>query len=194
MLALAGKLGWFLMVTAWYVIRLPHERKAKRELISHTGRNAGETLRMLIAGTGLGIMPLLFFWTGFPAAFSYQPSIVQLLAGAIAGFAALRIFWLTHQALGEFWSVSLDLKEKHRLVTQGIYQSLRHPMYAGFWLMALGQALLLANWIAGFAGLFGFAFLFFTRIGPEETLMESQFGQEYRDYCHRTWRIIPHVW
>jgi protein-S-isoprenylcysteine O-methyltransferase Ste14 len=106
----------------------------------------------------------------------------------------LRIFWLTHQALGQFWSVSLDLKDKHRLVTHGIYHRLRHPMYTGFWLMALGQALLLANWIAGLAGLFGFAFLFFTRIGPEERLMESEFGQEYRDYCQRTWRIIPHVW
>lgn len=194
MLALTGKLGWLLMVTAWYVIRLPHERKAKREQISRTGRGAGETLRMLIAGTGLGVAPAIFFWAGFPARFSYQPSIVQLMAGAIAGFAALRIFWLTHQALGEFWSVSLDLKQKHRLVTHGIYQSLRHPMYTGFWLMALGQALLLANWIAGLAGLSGFAFLFFTRIGPEEKLMESQFGQEYRDYCQRTWRIIPHVW
>ena len=48
--------------------------------------------------------------------------------------------------------------------------------------MALAQALLLPNWFAGLAGLACFGFLFFSRVGPEERMMEEAFGDEYRAY------------
>ena len=108
--------------------------------------------------------------------------------------AALIMFRLTHKALGKMWSVSLQLKQDHKLITTGIYRRLRHPMYTAFWLMALAQALLLPNWIAGPAGLVGFGFLFFSRVGPEERLMEQAFGDEYRDYKARTKRVIPFIY
>ncbi len=90
-------------------------------------------------------------------------------------------------------SHSLDLRENHRLVTAGIYARLRHPMYTAFWLWALAQPFLLANWLAGFAGIVGFGTLYFLRVGQEERMMEERFGQEYRDYCARTRRILPGI-
>jgi protein-S-isoprenylcysteine O-methyltransferase Ste14 len=27
------------------------------------------------------------------------------------------------------WSIALEVREKHQLVTQGIYRHIRHPMY-----------------------------------------------------------------
>ena len=44
------------------------------------------------------------------------------------------------------------------------------------------------------AGMAGFGFLFFLRIGPEERMMEQKFGDEYVSYKSRTDRIIPGVW
>jgi protein-S-isoprenylcysteine O-methyltransferase Ste14 len=64
-------------------------------------------------------------------------------------------------------------------------------MYSAFWLTAVAQALLLPNLLGGLAGLAGFGLLFFLRIGPEERMMEEAFGEEYRAYRKRTWRIIP---
>jgi protein-S-isoprenylcysteine O-methyltransferase Ste14 len=64
-------------------------------------------------------------------------------------------------------------------------------MYSAFWLMALAQALLLPNLLGGLAGLVGFGLLFALRIGPEERMMEEAFGEEYRAYRKRTWRVIP---
>ena len=68
---------------------------------------------------------------------------------------------------------------------------MRHPMYAAFWLWAIAQALLLPNWIAGPAGLVGFGTLFFLRIRREEEMMIEIFGDEYRSYMRRTWKVLP---
>jgi protein-S-isoprenylcysteine O-methyltransferase Ste14 len=101
------------------------------------------------------------------------------------------MFRLTHKALGRNWSVSLQLKDDHKLITNGIYSRIRHPMYTAFWLMALAQALLLPNWIAGLAGIAGFGTLYLLRVRHEEALMLAGFGAEYQAYMDRTGRLLP---
>jgi protein-S-isoprenylcysteine O-methyltransferase Ste14 len=108
--------------------------------------------------------------------------------------ACLWLFYRTHRDLGQNWSVSLDLRERHTLVTTGVYGVVRHPMYSGFWLMAVAQLLLLPNWIAGPAGLIGFGILFFGRLRREEEMMITAFGDEYRTYMRRTSRVIPGIY
>ncbi|MCK5933874.1 MAG: isoprenylcysteine carboxylmethyltransferase family protein [Fulvimarina manganoxydans] len=191
---LLGQIAWVLMVVGWYVIRFPFERRAKRARVSATRRGLPETVRMVISFTGLGVLPGLFVATGFPRFATYEPIALQTGLGLLAALLALVLFRLTHKALGKMWSVSLDIRDKHKLVTSGIYKRVRHPMYTAFWTMALAQALLLPNWIAGLSGLVGFGTLFFLRIGPEETMMEETFGEEYRAYKARTARIIPGVY
>src|SRR5258705_10175348 len=104
---------------------------------------------------------------------------------------ALLMFKLTHRALGRNWSVRLDVREDHQLITDGIYRRIRHPMYTAFWLWASAQALLLPNWVAGFAGLVGFGILFFGRIAEEEQMMLEAFVSRNHDYMSRTHRVIP---
>ncbi|SMD12749.1 Protein-S-isoprenylcysteine O-methyltransferase Ste14 [Fulvimarina manganoxydans] len=193
-LVLLGQIAWVLMVVGWYVIRFPFERRAKRARVSATRRGLAETLRMAISFTGLGVLPGLFVATGFPRFATYEPIALQAGLGLLAALLALVLFRLTHKALGKMWSVSLDIRDKHKLVTSGIYKRVRHPMYTAFWTMALAQALLLPNWIAGLSGLVGFGTLFFLRIGPEEAMMEETFGEDYRAYKERTARIIPGVY
>jgi protein-S-isoprenylcysteine O-methyltransferase Ste14 len=106
---------------------------------------------------------------------------------------ALIGFYRTHRDLGRFWSVTLEIRQTHELVTTGVYRHVRHPMYAAFFLWAVAQALLLPNWIAGPAGLVGFGTLFGLRVWREERMMEAAFGDAYRAYAARTWRVIPGV-
>jgi len=108
--------------------------------------------------------------------------------------ASLWLFYRTHKDLGRNWSVTLEVRDRHTLVTNGVYSRVRHPMYSAFWLWALAQALLLPNWIAGPAGLIGFGTLFFLRVGREEALMTETFGDEYRRYMARTARILPGIY
>ena len=191
---LIGKICWVLLVAGWYVIRYPFERRAKRRRVEKTARGRAETIRMLISLSGLGIVPGVFVATGFPRFATYAPSPFQTGLGIVALIGALILFRLTHKALGKMWSVSLDIRDKHELVTTGIYARVRHPMYTAFWTMALAQALLIPNLVAGLAGLVGFGTLYFLRVGPEEEMMEETFGAAYRDYCKRSARLVPGVY
>lgn len=188
-----AKAIWVLLAVGWYVIRIPHERRARKTPVRRSDRGPREWLLLGVSFAGLGVLPLLYVATGFPAFADYAFRPVQAWLGAVVAVAALVMFRLTHKALGRNWSVSLDLRETHKLVTHGVYARVRHPMYTAFWLWAAAQALLLPNWVAGLAGLVGFGTLYVFRVGREERLMLDAFGDEYRAYMGRTARLLPWI-
>ncbi len=188
-----AKTIWVLLVAGWYVLRIPFERKAKKARIVRDELAMPERIRLSISLTGLGIIPMIYVFSGFPrwADYAVQPPLTVL--GLVAAVAALVMFRLTHKALGRNWSVSLQLKDDHKLITHGIYSRIRHPMYSAFWLMAIAQALLLPNLVAGLAGIVGFGTLYLLRVGHEERLMIEGFGAEYEAYMQRTGRLWPRL-
>jgi protein-S-isoprenylcysteine O-methyltransferase Ste14 len=191
MTATIAKIVWVALAVGWYLLRIPHERRSKKTPVSLDGMDRLEIARLLISLTGLGIIPFIYVASGFPA-FANRPHSPWLaLLGAIVAIAALVMFHLTHQALGRYWSVSLQMRENHKLISDGVYARIRHPMYTAFWLWAIAQALLLPNWIAGLSGLVGFGTLYLLRVGPEEEMLVKTFGEEYRAYMRRTGRLTP---
>lgn len=190
-----SKIAWAVGVVSWYVLRIPFERKARRMKVTNAAhRNARDMTLLTISTLGLGIVPGIYALTGWPRLASYPITSVQVVAGVLVFLWALWLFWRTHKAIGRYWSVTLEIKEKHELVTTGVYARVRHPMYSAFFLWALAQALLLPNWIAGPAGLIGFGILFFFRVGREEQMMREAFGAEYDAYVRRTKRVIPGIY
>lgn len=186
-----AKAIFVLLTVAWYAVRLPHVRRSRRTPVVRSARDYREWALLLISLTGLGILPFVYIATGFPRAAEYPFRPAQAWLGLFVAIAAFAMFYLTHRALGRNWSVSLDVRRDHRLVTAGIYQHVRHPMYSAFWLWAVAQALLLPNWVAGLSGLVGFGILYFFRVSREEKLMLEVFGDDYRAYMARTKRLMP---
>jgi protein-S-isoprenylcysteine O-methyltransferase Ste14 len=190
-LLLVSKFVWLAGVTGWFFIRLPHQRKARKTRVSVSARTPVEVASTVISGTGLGLIPAIYVFTPLFAFADHPHHPAFFVLGALCFALALWLFRLTHKALGKFWSVSLDLKDDHKLVTDGIYSKIRHPMYSAFWLWAIAQAFLLPNWVAGLSGLLCFGWLYFQRVGNEEKMMEAEFGEEYRHYASRTGRVWP---
>jgi len=188
-----SKVIFVALVIGWYLIRYKYARRSRRARVVRSARGPLETALLLISLSGLGLVPLAYVATGMPrfADHSFYPWLAWL--GSFFAIAALGVFHLTHRALGRNWSISLDVRENHELVTEGIYRRVRHPMYSAFWLWAIAQALLLPNWIAGFAGIVGFGTLFFLRVGKEEAMRLATFGESYRSYMERTWRVWPGI-
>ncbi len=192
--ASAGEIIWVLGIVAWYVIRYPFERRAKRVRVVLNRRSGIEKLGLAAALFGMAVVPAIYVATGFPEAADYPAQSWAVVVGAVLFLSAMWVFRRTHKVLGKNWSISLEIREKHQLVSAGPYALVRHPMYTSFLLMALGQAFLLANWVVGLAGLLGFAVLFFLRVDKEEHMMLETFGPQYRDYMDRTKRIIPYFY
>jgi protein-S-isoprenylcysteine O-methyltransferase Ste14 len=194
MTPLAGKVIWTLGVVGWFLIRYPHDRRSRR-IPKRTRRDgAREIVLMVISAAGLLVIPLIYVFSDQPRFANYPFHAWQAWLGGATFVAALWLFRRTHKDLGRNWSVTLEVRERHTLVTSGVYSRVRHPMYSAFWLWALAQALLLPNWIAGPAGLVGFGTLFALRVRREEQLMIETFGDEYRRYMARTSRVLPGVY
>ena len=183
----------FMAFTAAYLaIRGVFIRRARRQQKTDKG-DLRDRLLIELVGVGQIVLPLLFVWTpalGF--ADRAQPSTCLPL-GVVAMAAGLWLFWRSHVDLGDNWSVTLEIDAKHRLVTRGVYRLVRHPMYTSFFVSGLGQALLLANWVAGPAALVAVAVLVLVRLPNEEAMMIEAFGDEYRDYMRRTGGVVPRL-
>jgi protein-S-isoprenylcysteine O-methyltransferase Ste14 len=107
----------------------------------------------------------------------------------MAGAAVLH--WRAHADLGRNYSITVLLRERQSLVTDGIYAWIRHPIYASFWLIVIAQPLLVQHWIYGLSGVPAFGLLFFHRLRREEGMMINAFGDQYRDYMRQVGAVIP---
>lgn len=194
MTVLIAKIIWGLGCVAYFIIRYPHQRRARKTAVANRRDRVRERMLMLISYTGLFVIPLVYVLTDQPKLARYTFHPTQAWIGTVVLIAAMALLYRTHRDLGRAWSITLEIRDQHKLITRGIYETLRHPMYAAFWLWAISQALLLPNWIAGFSGIVGFGTLFFARVGHEERMMLETFGDEYRAYMARTYRLIPGIY
>lgn len=165
-----------------------------------TVRRMGRLEIALLAVVMLGslLLPALYLtsswlsltWLSFA---DYELPVETFWLGSLVMVAALWLFWRSHQHLGANWSISLETRRDHVLITHGVYRWIRHPMYASIWSWSLAQALLLENWLAGWSALVTFAPLYFVRTPREERLMCDVFGEDYQRYMRRTGRLLPRL-
>jgi protein-S-isoprenylcysteine O-methyltransferase Ste14 len=175
------------------VIRAPHGRRSRGVKVVRSYRGPREIALLTFAWIGF-LIPLI--WVASPLFSFAEYSLRPWPFGAGVLCLAVGLWWFkrSHSDLGTYWSVSLELRENHRLITQGVYRYVRHPMYAALFVYAIGQALTVPNWVAGPSYLVAFGILFALRIGAEERMMLETFGDEYAAYRARTKRLVPGIW
>ena len=125
---------------------------------------------------------------------SARPSWHYWGLGVAAGLCGFAIRLSAKRTLGRFFTVRVQLQEKHEVVDTGMYRLVRHPLYLGFVLEWVAPPLILGS---------PMGFLFTTlpilagvlqRIPQEERLLLEGIGEKYRAYMTRTKRLIPGVW
>ena len=174
-------------------IRAPHGRRSRSVKVAASHKTALETALLMLAWVGF-FVPLI--WVASPAfSFAEYPlRIGPLVGGVTCLVVGLWLFYRSHADLGTNWSITLEVREQHRLITQGVYRHIRHPMYLALLVYAAGQALVIPNWVAGPSNLIAFGILCALRVRAEERMMLEGFGAEYAAYSARTKRLIPGVW
>jgi protein-S-isoprenylcysteine O-methyltransferase Ste14 len=91
------------------------------------------------------------------------------------------------------WRFRATLDTGHELATGGPYALVRHPIYAGLNLLALGSAVWIPTaitWVAVAVMVIGSDL----RGRAEEAVLSTAFGDQYREYCARTKRFVPGVY
>ena len=136
----------------------------------------------LLAGYLPAYTDRIGFWTLDGDAIRWLGVVLFAVGGA------LRI-WPVF-VLGYRFSGLVAIQSGHSLVTSGVYGVIRHPRYLGLLVNSL-------KWALAFRSVIGILLTAFTippllaRIRAEETLLKSQFGDQYEIYRSHTSRLIP---
>jgi protein-S-isoprenylcysteine O-methyltransferase Ste14 len=181
-----GKVAVIVALILQIGIRYPYRNGMKRD-----NRDREEQILLLVLTIGGLVIPFIYIFTNWLSFADYAAPQWLIVLGIVVMAIGLYVFWRAHADLGQNWSSSLDIHDTHKLITKGIYQRVRHPMYSASWLMYLAQALLLSNWVAGLGGIVGFGLLYFLRVPKEEQMMLQEFGDQYQIYMSKTGRVIP---
>jgi protein-S-isoprenylcysteine O-methyltransferase Ste14 len=105
--------------------------------------------------------------------------------------AGMSIRFLGLNEIGRLFSQKIELREKHRVISTGIYRYIRHPLYLGSLVMAIGTVCYLVNVYAVVL----FVLLLtgvFSRIRKEETYLIKNL-EGYADYSRKTKRLFPMI-
>lgn len=174
-------------------IRAPHGQRSRA--VPVVGRRVGPVEVALLA-FAFATFFAPFVWLLTPwLAFAEYPSHPLIFGLGIEFLVVgLWLFHRSHRDLGTNWSATLEVREDHRLVTEGVYRKVRHPMYASLLYFSIGQALVLPNLVAGPAYLVAMLAMIAFRLDREERLMIETFGVEYEAYRGRTKRLVPGMW
>jgi protein-S-isoprenylcysteine O-methyltransferase Ste14 len=119
-------------------------------------------------------------------------SIINVI-GLILFLIGLFIRLNGKKTLGKYYSRGLRTLKDHKIVKQGFYKYIRHPIYLASIVYGLGIPLF-------FSSLYGFLImlllipLIFYRIKIEEEMLLEEFGGEYREYIKQTKKLIPYIY
>jgi protein-S-isoprenylcysteine O-methyltransferase Ste14 len=117
------------------------------------------------------------------------------IAGFLLVLLGMGISVSARISLGTNWShaASYQIKQKHSLVTSGIYQYIRHPIYTGLLLALTGAELVAQSYL--FIAVFLCMFIWSYRAGKrEEKILTAHFCKQYTEYKKKSKMLLPFIW
>lgn len=142
-----------------------------------------EANRLRLKGSlvaGLSLVPILLF-TDRTAS---SARLAEFLGGLLIAAALGIRLW----ALG-----SIDGNKKRVLVTWGPYRYVRHPLYSGSMLFALGTCLVAGSVTAALLLCLAAYWLYRPCLHAEESFLAARFGAEWDAYRRQTGMLLPKV-
>lgn len=178
-----------ILLIVWFVCERIFTRRSRA---GATSRDKGTLLLLQFvqgASIGMGIwMALRFREYAFPA-----HNIIHICGMFIfvIGFA-FRFYAIFY--LGRFFTTRVTVAADHRVIDSGPYRFVRHPSYAGLFLIYIGFGLALGNWVSVVVINVPIFAAFLHRMNVEEAALAEALGEPYRNYMKRTKRLIPMVY
>ncbi len=91
------------------------------------------------------------------------------------------------------WEIFWERTYKGQLVTDGIFQYIRHPHYTSLLIVGFGLAFFFFSLFALLIAVIAIPIMIWS-IVDEEKLLIKQYGNEYKKYMEKVpWRMIPKI-
>ena len=170
-------------------------RRGQKARTLHTGPFDRGSTRLLGVAFLTGVLALLlapvlnYFEIGCVVhdAFTGWSGVIIMVIGLVVRFWA-------NKSLGAFYTRTLLITEDQGVVERGPYRVVRHPGYLGVLLMWVGAGLATVNWMVATIVLSMMLAAYRYRIQSEETMLVTTFGEQYKEYMARTWKLIPFLY
>ncbi len=146
---------------------------------------AAMTLPLLLAILLYAFLPGWMAWSAISL-----PVWVRWL-GVGLGVACLPLIWWVFSSIGSNISETVLTKREHKLVMEGPYRWVRHPLYGVALLEILALSLIAGNWFMAILWLIGVLVFRFIVIPIEEAKLIAVFDGEYEQYRARTGALAP---
>jgi protein-S-isoprenylcysteine O-methyltransferase Ste14 len=142
-----------------------------------------------IYSISLYFLPLEVFFRKGELNLSYEFKYFGLFLWEIG---ALLLLW-THLFLGYSFSPVIDAKEA-KLITNGPFKYVRHPMYLSIVLIVNGAWITTSNAFPFIFGNLIFILIWILRLNSEEECLIQKYGEKYKKYQKITKRIFPFIY
>jgi protein-S-isoprenylcysteine O-methyltransferase Ste14 len=195
-----SRLAFFLMILYLIMMRVCFNLMLKKRGSGYLTRKkslANEGKKIFVFKVVISIILTLIiigylFNLRFVKIFTLSTLMLLKWTGFIIGGISL-LFWTWAQlVLGNDWRVNYQLNENHKLITNGPYRKIRHPLYTAMIIWCIGISILTTNLIFIGFSLLSITFLLI-RIPKEEKMLIDKFGNEYKEYIKRTGRFFPKI-
>ena len=117
------------------------------------------------------------------------PEWARWLGVVIGILCVLGIYWL-FSSIGSGITPTSVTRKEHKLVTNGIYRYIRHPLYTVGSSLFISFGMMADNWFIAALGILVFIVMA-KRTPQEEAHLIEKFGNEYREYMKHTGRFLP---
>ncbi len=118
---------------------------------------------------------VMAFWPG--------PWNTQRIVGAVLLVTGMAFVFTARWQLGMSFSILPGAK---KLVTQGLYSKIRNPIYV-FGTIAIAGMMMILQIPRLWVVLLALVLMQVVRARREAQVLETKFGEEYRDYRRKTW-------
>ena len=187
-------IAWAAFLIVWLIGTFRTKRDVRPGNRRALSRLDPAVQRLVFAGAVLGLLAIVRIRSRTPVRLPtlFHPPLPLAWLAAVLTVAGIGFAICARIGLGRNWSPRPSIKEEHELVTTGPYRLVRHPIYAGMLLAAVG--LVLSGSLYGPILLAGCVPTFLLRIRREEQIMDALFPAQYPAYRQRTRRLVPLLW
>ena len=175
---------WIVFCAYWVVGALKTRRTVSQESLTSRARF------ILLEIVGYGLLFSDLGAIGFLGHRVFHRTYAVAAIGVAFTWIGIAIALWARWHLGQYWSARITLKEDHELIRTGPYAHLRHPIYSGIILAAIGGALAIDKWRC-VAGVVFIVLGYWMKAKKEEALLAAQFGEAFQEHCRHAGFLIP---